>query len=286
MELPFKPQSTSYTCVQAVQAIAMNYSLGTKYTDLDVIARSERGYPLNFISNIRETQIFVSKRLGFPLQENGIHLQTANAVYEYLLKHKTLPPFKDAVEYLRDYHTQIQKSNKRNLGTAEESGVGGDIDLFEGRIRDNDRLMENLERLLHDRKEKEFYDVFTGELHDGLLQPIGYHFSRDPYDDGIPPLIEVSEGRLSVEPFDIGSLDDVIARDNVVIFGADRDVFGLPSFFGRSGHQWIIDRTEGDQVVLLDTNHSAYGHGPEIFVPKTVLTVPPLKNVLRVSQKE
>jgi len=42
------------------------------------------------------------------------------------------------------------------------------------------------------------------------------------------------------------------------------------SSYGRAFR--VVDRQDGDKLVLLDTNHHIYGHDPEVYAPlSTVL---------------
>lgn len=34
----------------------------------------------------------------------------------------------------------------------------------------------------------------------------------------------------------------------------------------RAGQFWVVDRKGKNNLVLLDTNHHSYGHGPEVYV--------------------
>lgn len=282
MRLAFKPQSTFYTCVQATQAIALNSFLSTNYSDLEVIAALENGFPLNF-SDIMVGQDIVRGVFTPKLPYDYSHHHLGEGVLMALRERGTLPSFEDAVQLYFQLSIERQQNYERDLRRDPYIPIVGPGTSTRVRLtpeeveRDVQELTEReakeregLERLVGDEQTRAFYNRYVRHLDEELLKPIGYKFeisSGTGFEAKFSGIPKLSDGRLVAEHYDPILLDSYKENDGILMFGAHRKDLGLPEHSSRAGHFWVVDRKEDDKLVLLDTNHHHYGHAPEVYAP-------------------
>lgn len=243
MRLPFKPQSTPYTCVQAVQAIALNHYLGTNYSDLDVVD-AQGGYllPPRALHRLHESTL---KDVAPERERDSIlHYKLSVGIIKFLGEHGSLPSLDDTIHAFAK--TVPDEDAERSISDLEEKMSSGDM--------------------------HKFYEEFSLRMHNQLLVPLNYNVDCDHTDsrpvDSSAGIVKLSEGKITVFPYEDASFDSYTTEDGILKFASRRDYFNLPT---TGDHEWVVDRKEGENFVLLDTNHSAYGHGPEVYVPLTIL---------------
>ena len=294
MRLKFKPQSTFYTCNQATQAIALNTFLGTDYRDLDVVANNNYGYHLGF-SIIMLAEDLVRRKLDPTVEYHITHHQLAEGMQRVLRTQRKLPTYEEAIQAYIELSMLQQQNYATNLrehpfilsiGHGTSESVKLTSEEAEESIRryaeDEERERIFLKSLEKDETTRRFYYAFVNHLDEELLKPINYRFSTDVEHDDFSGVTNLSNGRLVVEPVDAHYIVDRTQRGEIVIFGAHRRELGLTEYSQRAGHSWIVDRVEGDRLVLLDTNHQVYGHGPEVSITLSQLSEAQLSLPIRI----
>ena len=245
MDLPFKPQSTPFTCVQAIPAIALNHYLGTDYDDIAVV-KAQGGYllqPTTFNALHEKVLMDIDPSAKY---EPAAHYKLSMGILKFLGDNGSLPSLEEAI---------------RGFAEVAPEGHG-------------ERSIAELEERMSSEDMQRFYREFTSRVHDQLLVPLNYnvvcdHTDSKPRDsDTITNISKLSGNKLTVSPYEDDSFDSYTTEQGLLVFGASRYHFNLPTL---GSHQWIVDRKEGESLVLLDVNHNAYEHGPEVTVPITLL---------------
>lgn len=233
MRLPFKPQTTAYSCTYATQAIALNYFLGTNYSDVDVVASLERGFPVN-----DGTFLLVQGRVMGQLRMGGKPglLDLVGGAFIGFRDKKTIPSLEEAISISLRYASNYAEAGRLKAFAADD-GVKAFYGAFAGHL---DREILRKFRAI---------DVVDGAV-------------KDPYE----PIRILSKGNLSVKKGDSSSIGLCHQGERVVLFGALRkDIDDHQDSI--AGHSWAVDRMEGNAAVLLDTYHFHYGSACEISVP-------------------
>ncbi|HIH04766.1 TPA: hypothetical protein HA228_00930 [Candidatus Woesearchaeota archaeon] len=251
MRLPFKPQTTAYSCTYATQAIALNYFLGTNYSDRDVVASLERGFPVN-----DGTFLLVQGRVMRQLQMGGKPglLDLVGGAFIGFRDKKAIPSLEEAITI--------------SLAYASSDAEAGKLKAFAA-----------------DDEVKVFYDTFTAHVDREILQKFRAidvidGTVKDPYE----PIRILSKGDLSVKKGDISSIDFYHHREGVVLFGALRkDIDDRQDSI--AGHSWAVDRVEDNAIVLLDTYHFHYGSEREISIPQKKFSKSIAYNVRIIEKK-
>tara|TARA_Y100000031_G_C8143349_1_gene348690 strand:+ start:101 stop:922 length:822 start_codon:yes stop_codon:yes gene_type:complete len=246
MELPFKPQSTPFTCVQAVQAIALNHYLSTTYSDIDVV-KAQGGYLLQPSTLIGLHEKTLSDVAPLAEYNSPTHYKLSMGVLKFLGEKGSLPSLEEAIQGFAEVAPE---------GHGEES-------------------IKELEERMSSEDMRRFYKEFTSRIHDRLLVHLDYnvvcdHTDRKPRDNDIVTNIpKLSEGKLTVSPYEDDSFDSYTTEQGILVFGASRHNLNLLPSVG--SHEWVVDREEEGSFVLLDTNHSVYEHGPEVHIQIALL---------------
>ncbi|MEM5797434.1 MAG: hypothetical protein QW813_02125, partial [Candidatus Aenigmatarchaeota archaeon] len=173
----------------------------------------------------------------------------------------------------------IGGSSERSMLTPEEVE-----NIIREHAKQEEEKRRTVKRSINDGSIRRFYHEFARDLDEGLLRPINYRISEADYDD-FSGLVNLSNGSLVVEQLDPKLIAESSQKGDIVIFGARRDELGLPEHSSGADHSFIVDRIEGNEVILLDTNHYRYGHGPEVNVPLTRILEMKLNHVFRIYQK-
>lgn len=302
MRLKFKPQSTFYTCDQATQAIAINSFLGTDYTDLDIVAKNRYGFPLK-LSTLAFAQDIVSQDFDTPLPLNQTYFFLRQGLFRVLTNQQRLPSYEVAVQTYIDFSTLDQQYHERRLRENPHVPIIGPegpekkltVEEVEEFIRISaqraDRERRSLEAIVRDPTAKLFFQKLSEHLDRELLKPINYRFyngedtNLGEVDIEFSAVTILSQGSLGVEPIGKEALLESVKRNDIVIFSAHRNSLDLVEYSAQLGHSWIVDRVEGDKVVLLDTNYHKYRQSPEIYVPLELLLNIELKGLVRVHKK-
>lgn len=245
MELPFKPQTTPFTCVQATQAIGLNHYLGTNYSDMDVV-KAQGGYLLQPPSFNRVQSATLNDVAPSEKYDYAVHFRLNMGILKFLGDNGLLPSLDEAIQ-----------------GFAEV--------LPEGH---GEKSIAELEERMSSEDMKRFYKEFSSRINNQFLTPLDHNIECD-YTNTKPRDIEIftnvpllSEGKLTVSKYEDDSFDSYTSEQGILVFGATRDNLNLPA---HGSHSWIVDRSEEENFILLDVNHSAYEHGPEVTVPIILL---------------
>ncbi|MBL7160722.1 MAG: hypothetical protein ISS93_02630 [Candidatus Aenigmarchaeota archaeon] len=252
MRLPYKPQSSNFTCDYATAAIAVNYFTGTDYSDFDIIRLSEGGL-----------------RLSPDMLRRGLSalndIDSESQIYFLSLG---------------VYHSLTEKRGRPTL----QECIDSTCSVLKG-YSDPDEAEKKIKKMrecaINPRNQRAFHE-YMDRLEKEVLLDIGYHvgpFEKPPDTQGqIENIKKITEGKVKLIGYDVDDVTSFIFRihdDKIVRFSATRDDFDMPFVFDNNlalSHSWIVDRVENDEVVLLDTNAHAYGHDVEVVIPKEKLT--------------
>ena len=243
MRLLYQPQSTKYTCVPATQAIALNSLLNTQYTDIDII-HCNNGLAINDLLFLHELQPFFSRHPQLPAT------LFMKGMLHFLLRERRLPTLEECIETYKLVSSQDRRSQQNLEAACQPAYVGV------------------------------FQDYCT-QLREGL-GPFDYHIKITPLPeetklDEQTFISRVSEGKITLHWYE-GETHNQPAycrfhsQAEIIQCSLSRKALGLPTFFQTPiGHAWLIDRFEGDSVVLLDTHAHFYQQHPEVVVPSEKL---------------
>lgn len=244
MRLPYQPQTTQYTCVPATQAIALNTLLGTSYTDRDLINLND-GLAINKILFLHELRQLLAQHPQLPTA------LFVDGMFSFLLRQRRLPTYDECIATYRDTSPK------------------------------NEIVTKNLEAALLP-EHREAFATYCAQLRKGL-GPFGYHvrvtsFPAESRLEEQAFISQITEGKVCVyfseaDPHHYPAYCRTHGQSGIIRFPLSRQVLGLPSLSSLDSvaHIWLIDRFEGDSVVLLDTNAHYYDRSPEVLVPSEKL---------------
>ena len=280
MRLKYLEQKTQFTCEQATAAIVLNSLLNRNYTDI-YLARTD--YPLRLgHSMIMHGFHVYGRNTGVQLQLADLqHLSTG--LYEGLLQGKKLENFWKAIELARiRYRQALEKSinSIRNNPVKKTIVRGGsyEMPMTEDEIRESvkriigffDQDFKELDELSGNRDAERFYQTTSCHMNEDLFEPIGYNFTTEDMNE-TSILNRISEGKVLGRFVPSNEVNRTVLSDlsetGIVKFSARREQLKLAQHSQWTSHAWVIDRVEGENAALLDTNHHLYDHGPEVMMP-------------------
>ncbi len=279
MRLKFRRQSTQFTCKQTVQAIALNSLIGTDFSDLDIIANSDRGYLIHI--GILDTANEIVHR-KYKISSNPINYRwLSQGLLNYMKLHRKLPSYEEALESYRtltilgakNYEEKLLNDPTILVITVHTSyREPMTPEMAEESIRRNKQevkdKLNHIEKARSDEATMHYYERVVRFLDEELLQPINYRFSISEEND-FSGLIKLSDGLLAVKKIKKEDILSVTENGGVVAIGAKRNDVGQPDFLVWGGHEWAVDRIENNRIILLDTNYHTWGYEPEFVLPLT-----------------
>jgi hypothetical protein len=282
MRLKFRRQSTPFTCKETAQAIALNYLMGTDYSDIDIIANRDRGYLI--CKGTFDSAMDMVK--GAIQHDSSIEGPLIWGTLNFMQRTARLPSLREAIAAYRDYAIEQRRYDEKKFRDEPYSThVGGEVigekilltpEEVEEKIINRTKMDEEqltlLEKTENDEAVIKLYNSFTNTLDEELLKPVNYRFtviSKYPhgFETDFSGMIRLSGDILTVDEVERGTIATNDRKDYVFILGAKRCDLGLPQHLESASHAWVLDRIENGTLVLLDTNHHLYDHGPEVSLP-------------------